>query len=302
MQPPTLVPHAGELAALATACCWVVSALAFEASSRRIGSLSLNLVRLVFALVPLLVYNGVTRGLPVPVDAPGGVWFWMALSGLVGFVVGDLCLFRAFVVLGARLSMLVMALVPPLTALMGWLALGEEMGSLPLLAMALTVGGVAVVVLERVPASDGVARRPPASGLLLALGGAVGQAAGLILSKIGVRDFDAVACTEIRVLAGVAGFAALFVAVGWWPRTIRALRDGRAMALAGGGAFFGPFMGVSLSLVAVKYAHAGVAATIMALVPVLIIPAAVVLMHERVTRRALVGSFVAVGGSALLFA
>lgn len=294
-------PHAGELAALATAGCWTASALAFEAASRRVGSLALNLIRLVPALALLSVAAWLTRGVAFPVDASAHAWLWLSLSGLVGFAVGDLCLFRAFVQVGARVSMLLMATVPLLTTVLGWLVMGEVLSARQLLGMLLTVAGVSSVALERRPDAAGQLRRLPADGILLALGGAVAQALGLVLSKLGMGDYDAIAATQIRVLAGIAGLSVVFTATGWWARVGRALADRSALAPTGVGVFFGPFLGVSLSMVAIKYTDAGVAATLMALVPVLIIPASVLLFGEKVSRLAVLGAAVAVAGTVLLF-
>jgi drug/metabolite transporter (DMT)-like permease len=293
--------HQGELAALATALCWTVTALAFASAGRLVGSLAVNIIRLALGLVFLTACCAIFRGLPLPTDASPREWVFLALSGVVGFLVGDLCLFRALVVLGVRLSMLLMALVPPLTALIGFFALGEELSAVDAAAMALTVGGVGWVVMERRADGDGRMQRPPLNGLLLGLGGALGQAGGLVLSKIGTRDYDPFAATQIRVIAGVAGFAILCTAVGWWPRVKEALAHAAAMRRITLGAFFGPFLGVSLSLVAVKHTAAGVAATIMAIVPVLVIPPSVLVFKERVTLRAVAGAVVAVAGVGLLF-
>lgn len=295
------IHYLGEIAALATACCWTVTSMAFEAAGKRIGSLPVNFIRLVMAFAFLAAYGAITRGLPLPTDASAHAWGWLALSGVVGFAVGDLCLFRAFVVVGARLSMLMMALVPPFTALIGLIALGEQLGPIDLAGMGLTVGGVAWVVLERKREPDGRAERPAPSGILLGLGGALGQAVGLVLSKHGMGDYDPFAATQIRVLAGVVAFAAIFTAARIWPRVVEALRNGAAMARTALGAVFGPFLGVSLSLLAVKHTEAGVAATIMAIVPVLIIAPAALIFKERVTLRAILGAVLAVGGVALLF-
>jgi drug/metabolite transporter (DMT)-like permease len=299
MNPP--FPHAGELAALATACCWTTSALAFEAAGRRVGSLALNLIRLVPAFLLLSVYSWLVRGVAFPVDASAHAWLWLSLSGLIGFTVGDLCLFRAFVRVGARVSMLLMATAPLLTTLLGLLIMGELLSARQLLGMLLTVTGVSSVALERRPDAAGQLRRLPLDGILLALGGAAGQALGLVLSKLGMGAYDAFAATQIRVLAGIVGLSVVFTALGWWPRVRAALADRRALVPTGIGAFFGPFLGVSLSLVAVKYTYAGVAATLMALVPVLIIPVSVLLFGEKVSRTAVLGALVAVAGTALLF-
>jgi len=294
--------HIGELAALATAGCWTITAMVFEAAGRRVGSLAVNFIRLAFAVILLGAYGAVTRGVPIPLDAGGEAWGWLAASGVVGLTFGDLCLFRALVLVGARLSLLVMSLVPPLTALMGWLVLGEGLAAMDLLGMALTVGGVVYVVLERRPEGDREATgRDRRHGILLALGGALGQAAGLILSKLGMGSYDAFGATQIRVIAGLAGFAVIFCVVRWWPRVAAAAKDGRAMAIIGAGAIFGPFLGISLSLLAVQHTEAGAAATIMAIVPVLIIAPSVLIKKERVSLRAVLGAIVAVVGVGVMF-
>ncbi|MBN1893337.1 DMT family transporter [bacterium] len=292
--------HAGEFAALATACFWTVTALSFEAAGRRVGSLALNWIRLVIGLLFLTLFRTLFKGEAVPVSAPRSAWIWLSLSGLVGFVFGDLCLFKAFTLIGSRISMLIMALAPVLTAWLGWVFLGERLTLLNMAGMALTITGIALVVLER-NGGRGFKLNHPAEGVLLALGGALGQAGGLVLSKYGMGDYDAFASTQIRILAGLAGFSVLYLFMRVWPRIGAAFRNRQAMWLMTVGAFFGPFLGVSFSLIAVQNTHAGIASTIMALVPVLIIAPAVLLFREKVTFREIIGAAIAVGGVALLF-
>ena len=205
--------HAGELAALGAACCWTVTALAFERAGRRIGSLVVNLLRLLVAFGFLTLFGALVRGVALPLDASPHAWCWLGASGLVGFTVGDLCLFRAFVVIGSRLSVLLMSLVPPLTALLGRLLLGEVLTPVDWLGMTLTVGGVAWVALERRPEGDGRRGRVPWTGILLGLGGAAGQAVGLALSKYGMGSYDPFAATQIRVIVGALGFAVVFTVI-----------------------------------------------------------------------------------------
>src|SRR5690606_30447919 len=139
---PPVIDRAGELAALATAACWVATAICFERAGKRIGSLSLNLIRLVMALVPLSLWGLISRGHALPLDADAAAWGWLSLSSLIGLVIGDLCLFRAFVLIGPRLSSLLMAWVPVWTALFGFAILGETLGVRGLLGIALTVGAI----------------------------------------------------------------------------------------------------------------------------------------------------------------
>ena len=297
-----MIPHAGEAAALATAFCWTFTSLAFESAGRRVGSLAVNFLRLVPAFLLLLFFCWAWRGKPLPWDAGGKAWFWLSLSGVVGFSLADLCLFRAFVLIGSRLSMLLMSLVPPFTALLGWIILGESLSGIDLLGMASTVAGVSWVVAEKRPRGNHYkAGRPSAPGVLLALGAALGQAVQLVISKLGMGDYSPFGATQIRLLSGMAGFAVLFFFLGWWPKVFLAVKDRPAMVRVGFGAFFGPFLGVSLSLVSIQLTATGVASTIMALSPVLIIPFSALFFGEKITLRAVLGACLAVAGVALLF-
>jgi drug/metabolite transporter (DMT)-like permease len=303
---PTL-KHAGELAALLTAFFWTVTALAFEASGKRVGSMVVNLFRLILGFVFLSLFAWFYRGLLFPVDATPRAWLYLILSGLIGFVFGDLCLFQAFVVVGARISMLIMSLSPLLTALGGWIFLGELLPAQSLVGMGLTISGVVLVALRREDHHDteGKTRKIrlnyPFWGILLAFGGAVGQAAGLIISKSGMQDYDAFASSQIRIIAGIAGFAALFFILKLWRKAGQSFSDRKAMAQISVGAFFGPFLGVSFSLLSVQLTSTGIASTIMSIVPVLIIPASVFLFKEKVKIKEIIGAVLAVSGTALFF-
>jgi len=293
--------YVGEIAALSTAFCWTITALAFEAAGKRVGSLSLNLIRLCLGFVFLTIYLTFFKSRPLPFDASAHQWIWLSVSGVVGLTLGDFFLFKAFILIGSRVSMLIMATVPPLTALIGWLVMGETLTTANFLGMVLVVGGISMVILKRSEDHRQVRLSRPLTGILIAFGGAIGQAVGLVLSKYGMGDYDPFAATQIRIIAGTAGFGIIVTLLGLWPRIGTAVRDKKAMGNMSLGAMFGPFLGVSFSLVAVKYTATGIAATIMAIVPVLIIPPAVILFKEKVTLRETIGAVVAVAGVAVLF-
>jgi drug/metabolite transporter (DMT)-like permease len=293
--------HIGEFAALAVAVFWTITALSFESASRKVGSLPVNWIRLVLGFCFLSLFTLFYRGRLFPTDAPPRAWIWLTLSGMVGFVMGDLFLFRAFVLIGSRIAMLMMALAPPMTVLLGWVMLKERLGAPALAGMALTLAGIALVVIERPTGEKPIQFAHPVRGVLLAFGGAVGQASGLVLSKIGMGDYSPFASTQIRILAGITGFAVILTLRKSWSRTGAALRHSKAMTHLSAGAFFGPFLGVSFSLFAVQHTAAGIAATIMATVPVLIIPPAVLFFREKVTLKEVLGALLAVAGIALLF-
>ncbi|MCW8130934.1 MAG: DMT family transporter [Planctomycetota bacterium] len=293
--------YSGEIAALATAFCWTLSAVFFTEAGKRIGSMSMNLLRLVAAFGMYVAYGALVRGLPLPTDAPPERWKWLLASGAVGFVFGDLCLFRAYLIIGPRLSLLTMTLWPPIAALSSWAILGDRMDAGEWLGMLVTMAGVALVVSER--RGEPGLERPAgyAWGLVLALLGAVGQAVGLVLSKPGAQGYDSFAAAQIRVIAGMAGFALLFVFTRWWPKFFASLKDGPGVLHSTLGALAGPFIGVSLMLYAGTHAHTmGVAATLMATTPIIIIPFSVYLYKERFTVRAVLGAVVAVAGVGLL--
>jgi drug/metabolite transporter (DMT)-like permease len=293
--------HIGEFAALVTAMSWTIGAMAFELATKRSGSIFVNLMKVFIGFFLLSLFTLLTRGLAFPVDASGYAWFWLSLSGFVGFVLGDLFLFRAFAIIGSRISMLFLASVPPLTALLGWLVLGEQLLPVHLIGMILTVGGIALVVLERRRGEKQFKFSHPISGILMAFGGALGQSVGLIFSKLGMGSYNAFAATQIRVLTGFIGFFILVSLRGMWPRMWRFMKDPRTMKPLFVGSIFGPFIGVSFSLLAVQHTQAGVASTIMAIVPVLIIPPAIVFLREKVTLKEIFGAVIAVCGVAVLF-
>ncbi len=298
--------HFGEIAALLTAVFWTITALAFESASKKIGSLVVNILRLSIALIFLSIYTWFSRGLFFPSDASMHGWLWLALSGLVGFVIGDLLLFQAYVVIGARISMLFMSLAPPIAAITGWLILGEQFTLQNSAGMALTLAGIALVVLNRTPKTGiagkrGVRFNYPLTGLLLAFGGAAGQGVGLVLSKLGMQEYDAFASSQIRVMAGVVGFAVVFTVLGRWRNVLEAFSNIPAMKRLTIGSFFGPFLGVSFSLLAIQHTNTGVASTIMSIVPVLIIAPAVLINKEKLTLREVMGALLAVAGVSLFF-
>jgi len=289
----------GELAALATAVCWTLCALCFEYSCKKIGSLSVNMIKLYLAFILFTIFAWIFRGSPLPTDASGSAWFWLGLSGIIGFVVGDLFLFKALAMIGARTSMLVMALVPPVTAVMGYFLLSERISAWHCVGMTVTIAGVAVVILTREKKSKKF--KHPVKGIVYACIGMCGQAVGLVLSKYGMGEYNAFSATQIRIIAGLIGFTVLIFHLKAWGQLFEAFKHKPAMSVTTIGAVFGPFLGVYLSLLAVQKTSTGIATTIIAIVPVLIIPFSILLYKEKINLREIVGAIVAVAGTAIMF-
>ena len=290
----------GELIALGVAFCWTFTVLSFEYAGKKVGSMSVNYIRLVIGIVLLSLFTFLIRGTLFPFDASFEAWTWLSLSGFVGLVIGDLFLFQSFVDVGGRVSMLIMTLSPPLSTLLSYLILGEMLSPIDLLGMTITISGVMFVIL--VKRSKGEALHPHAvRGAVFAFIGALGQALGLILSKKGMGDFNAFAATQIRLFAALIGFTIIFLIRKEFKNVKIALKNKKAMKVIAIGSFFGPFLGVSLSLLAMKTAEIGVTATIQQINVILIIPFTVILFKDKVNLWEVVGSFIAFTGVALMF-
>lgn len=293
--------YVGEMAALATALCWAVTATSFEHSAKKIGSMNLNLSRLLIGLTFLSVFTWITRGYLLPTDASASGWFWLMASGFIGIVIGDLLLFEAFVLIGSRISMLIYASVPPLSGIMAFIFLGEKMTFMQIVGMMLTLAGIASVILVANKENNSVSFSHPVKGILFAFGGAFGQAAGYIIGKFGMASYDPFSATQIRLIAGIIGFALLFTIRNHWGKYFESFSRKDALATLVLGSFFGPFLGISLSLYAIQKINPGVASTLISITPILLIPYAFFIKKEKIELREIGGTVLALVGVGIMF-
>jgi len=308
--------YLGEIISLVVAVTWTATALFANEASRRIGAMSTNLFRMILSAVLLGGLLWIVIGHPYPAFADGKTWLWMALSALVGYVFGDFCLFNSYVVIGARFGQLFMTLAPLFAAIAGWALLGETLSWRSWLAMAVTLAGIAISILSRSQDGHKLTLRLPLKGVLLGVGAGMGQGVGLVLSKIGMQHYEAAlpanapeafswampfASTMIRSLTGMVGFFVWMALLGQLPQLRAALKDRTGMKFTGLTTLFGPFIGVSLSLMAVQYARAGIASTLMALTPVLIILPYALIYKQKITPKEILGVTVSMIGVSLFF-
>ncbi|MBN1768440.1 MAG: DMT family transporter [Prolixibacteraceae bacterium] len=293
--------YSGEVAGLATAICWTATAMSFQVATRRIGSVSVNLIRLVFAFLFYVVYTRVFMGQWLPMDAPAKAWIYLSISGLIGFVLGDFFLFKSYEFVSSKISMLIMTMAPPVAALLGWFMMDEPFSAMNILGMVLVIAGVSLVILKK-DIENGIKKsRYPLKGILFAFGGAVGQGVGAVFSKIGMGEYDAFASSQIRVITGIVGFALLISLTGRWKGVTRGFVDKKALKALTIGSFFGPFLGVSLGMIAFKYTSVGIASTLMATVPVFILLPSHIILKEKLTLNEVLGALIAVAGIAIFF-
>jgi drug/metabolite transporter (DMT)-like permease len=294
------MPYAGELSAFITAIMWTGSALAFAAATVRVGSVYVNVVRLVAAVVFLSV-TIIVFGIPVNVSAVQVLF--LSLSGFVGFVFGDTFLFKSYEYNDARIGSLIMSAAPAMTALMAFHFLKETLSFTGMLGMTITLAGIALVVLERKEPST---HTIPISilGVVYALLGAIGQAGGMILAKgaFAHGPINGFVATLIRAFSATLVLAPLNYFAGRFtePQKIFS-KDRKAFRFTMLGSFLGPYLGVTFSLIAISLTDVAIAATIIALVPIIMLPTVWVLFREKLSWRAVVGACVAVAGVGILF-
>lgn len=299
------MPWTGELIAIGTVLCWTISVQFFEAASKRIGAIAVNIIRLTVALILFSVLLFFRHGYILPVQFPAHAWFYLSCSGIVGFFIGDIFLFKALVENGPRVTMLIFSLSAPTAALIGWSLLDEVYVLHQWVGMFVTLMGVGIVILERNQKSSRLKiRNISLKGVLFGFCAMSGQAVGYVLSKTGMQTesgyLDAFSSTQIRAIAAFLCFLVFFTATGKWETIKTAIKDTRSVIFTSIGSVIGPFLGVSLSLLVLHYLTTGVASTFLSLVPVFIIPFSIFLHKEHVSIRAVAGAVIAVSGIYLL--
>ena len=292
----------GEFAALGTAVLWSLTAVFFSISGRIIGSTVVNRSRLLFAFFFLLLTHWLLEGSLFPWDAEPYRWFWLSLSSILGLVVGDTFLFQAYVMIGPRLSMLLLATVPIFSVLFGRLFFGEVISGVEMAGVLLAVFGIAWVVTEKRPGQTDGEKRLYKFGIFFGLLGALGQVANLVTARYGlVGGYSTMSATVIRIFVAVLVMWGIAVFRGQVRHTFRQWGNRQALPALIGGTIAGPFLGIWLSLVAIQNARLGIAATLMALSPILLIPIEWILFRQNVSARGVLGTAVAISGVAMIF-
>ncbi|MCA9882594.1 MAG: DMT family transporter [Anaerolineae bacterium] len=297
----------GELAALGTALAFALGSSLYTFAGRKLGSPLVNRARMFIAALMMIIIHAVAYGELLPSQASQEAVIWLSLSGIVGFALGDLFLFQAFILIGPRLSMLMMALAPVLSVILAWVLLGEILSAQSLLGIALTLAGIFWVISERqTKKTKDVSDKPPRTyflGLLFGFGGAIGQAGGLILSKFGLNTgIEPMSGNVIRLIAATIVVWLIAAARKDLFSSLSRLRNHpKSVGYITIASLFGPVIGVSLSLLAIQLAPVGVASTLMSLTPIFLIPISYVVFKETTSWRAILGTLVAFAGTALLF-
>jgi len=306
----------GETAALLTALCWSFNSVLFAMAGRKVGSETVNHIRIWIAFGILCVIHLMAFGSVFPFQIELKRFFYLALSGVIGFVIGDAFLFESFILIGPRLSMLIMLLSPVFSAMLAWWILGATLGWVEISGIAVTIAGIGWVVSDRVKLNqknqseiptnqhtkDPEHKRRLILGILLSIGGAAGQSGGLLLSRLGLEGgFSPLSANLVRVTSATIILLLTAVFKNKIKLHFTRLKNKAALFQITGGALLGPVIGVILSLMAIAQTQVGVAATLMSISPVILIPLSRVLFKEKITFPAIMGTIIALSGVALLF-
>lgn len=294
------MPYFGEITSLLTACCWSFSSYIFTAAANRIGSVQVNIDRMIFA-VTVLFLTIIIFG--INFDLTRGQILNLSISGLIGLAIGDTFLFKAFTVIGTRLSMILMSLTPAMSTILAYFFLGERISSLGIIGMLITIIGILIVVFDK--KENGKAPQEHETlGIIYGILGALGQAVGLIFAKLAFEEseINGFVATFVRLLSAAIIIVPLFILLKRYKNPFKLYTSDRSgLALTLGGTFFGPFLGITLSLVSIANTKVGIASTLMATVPVIMLPIGKFIFKDRITFRAIIGAVTAVAGVAILF-
>lgn len=290
----------GELAALGCAAIWSVATIYFRRLGKFIPSSWLNFYKCIIALFMLLATGLIRDGLIPSLETSALILLF--LSGLVGIGIGDTAYFESLRYLGARRSLLMGILAPPITGIMAYFFIGEALRPMAWLGIILTISGVAWVVSER--SEDSPQKKGHLlAGIIFGCFYAVCQAAGSVFTRMALvqTDVDLLWSVIIRLAAGVL-FLVAWIGVrrpkpGSWVRKSGSYKIWGLLTWA---TFIGTYLALIMQQAALKYASAGIAQTLLMTSHLFILPIAA-RMGEKISIRAVLGALVGTGGIVLLF-
>lgn len=314
----------GEIIALCTSIVWTASALFAEVSSKRIGAISLNVLIMFFAFILLNITLLCLTGDPFPQYLDLLSLYWIIGSGIITYVVCNYFLFNAYVMIGSRITQLFMTLVPPTSAFAGWILLKESLTLQEIIGIAVTMTGIIIAVGgrrdkekedTRGTVKQGKAAKLSMKGVIFAVIAAVSEGIGLVMGKVGMIHYHnilpegltrldnviPISTSFIRVLTGFCGFMMIALFSKQLPAIKKAVHDKKGFLTSVMTALTGPFGGATLSLVAMRYSKAGIAATLVELTPIMIILPAYLIFKQKIRVQEIIGPIISIFGVFLFF-
>ncbi len=293
------MPFIGEISALSAAVIWSFSSFLFTSAAIKVGAMQLNINRMIFAtvflVVTMLIFN-------ISFYLGTEQILYLTVSGFFGLALGDTFLFKAFKEVGPRISTLVMSINPAIAAVLAWIIAGETLDALSITGIAVTLTGIFVVLLEK-PKNDSKFKIN-AVGLVSAFIGAAGQAVGLVFAKMAnnVGDINFVVATFYRLSTATVLLIPMGMIIRQYKNPLEIYKkDIKILGTIILASFLGPYLGITLSFLAVVHTKIGIASTLMSIMPVTMLPLVVLIDKEKLSFVSVTGAIFAVAGIALLF-
>jgi drug/metabolite transporter (DMT)-like permease len=307
--------YLGELVAMGTTLSWSIGIFPFTEASRRLGPNSVNHFRLVLAIIFLSILSFLLLDysffdlfrLPLPQH-----WLWFGISGVIGLALGDYFGFTSFAILGARVGSIFIPLAPAAALFAGYFMVGERINLIGIIGIFITIGGVLWLTMSKtekskIPSSE---HGKIEKGILFGILASVCQGVGVVLANKGFETklndaaVPAIHATWIRMVMATAVIYVITISRGRLKLILKPVFENKNKGIiyTFAGTFFGPVMGVSLSMYAISLLEnkPSVAQTIFSLVPVLVLPFNYLFYKEPIKLQSVLGALVAIGGVLVL--
>ncbi|WP_177162299.1 DMT family transporter [uncultured Fusobacterium sp.] len=289
----------GEFFALFTAISWTFSSLTFGKISKEYDTQVANFLRVTIGtiMVGFVCLFG-SRHLFLPTDVTWENLKIISLSGFIGMFLGDLFLFKAYNMIGARVTMLIMALSPIIVSIIDFLFLGVTLFPIQIFAILITCLGIILVIFKT--EDKKISLGFSVKGLFYAFLATLGQSLGVILTKLGSTTYDSLATSQIRLGVAIFFFGALVLYEGKARETIKMITSKKALSLLLIGTFFSVF-GIAALIEAFKSANASIASTISSTSPIIMIPCSILFYKEKIRKNEIIGAIISVVGLSIFF-
>ena len=306
--------HAGLFFALATTLSWSIGIFPFTEAARRLGVNSLNHLRLLIATVLLFICSALLNASGLGMlfsEKYFHAWIWLGLSGIVGLALGDYFAFKMYAILGARTGSVLTTFSPAAALVFGRFLLDEKINFVGISGMLITILGVISISFGKkermkMPESHHGKVR---NGVMLGILAALCQGIGLVLAKKGFliqensdHFLSPVNATFIRMSVSTLVLFSLTIISGTRHQVIKPVFDNKENGIkyAVAGTFFGPFLGVTLSLITISKLDVAVAQTIFSLVPAFALIISFVFYKEKITLQSFAGIIISILGVIIL--
>ena len=285
----------GESLALAAAFGWVGSSVFLERASKETGTLAVNLIRLIIALLFLGVITYVKRGLALPLDVTKESLKFLSISGLFGLFLGDFFLYKSYIKIGPRITLLVMTFSPVAVSILSFFILGEKIEGFKVLGMLLTIIGIAIVILKK--KND---KEFSKVGFIYALLAMLGESLGIIFTRLGSIEYDSFATIQVRTIPAILAFIVYISLKKEWSNIKEGIVNKKGMIYIVLGTIVAT-LGVTALVEAMKYANVGIVSTLAATSPILIIPISIIFFKEKVSILEGIGALISFVGITIFF-